>query len=301
MTVAAFGVNESALIPIEDGQAVGRGWTSATDGRPVGVTWHWTVTADLALCRQVLGGAHAERKGEASAHYGIGRSFEEGIDRYVSIENRSWHAGINQTLRWDGRPLGHPKYKGSRTTIGVETVSIGFSRRNHPADEGWITTADPTGKFVLQVQPWTEEQVEMMIAVGKEIVERWPNIGFREHHGHHDICPGYKQDVAGFPFARVLRAIYDNPAIPDVWTPLLLPEQRQRALWELGYDIGGTVRRGVNGANGASDAAKGIDGDWGRMSDAALRRFQRDNGMLADGMWTSFVCWKVFERIGGLP
>ena len=268
-----------AFIPIESGQAVGEGWTSATDFRPMGVTWHWTVTRTLKVCRDVLGGRNAERKGEASAHYGIGRSFAEGIDRYVSIENRSWHAGINQIMRWDGKPLldeDHGRFKGSRTTIGVETVTIGFAREGFPAKPDWITAAEPTGKHVMRVEPWTEEQIEMMIAVGKEIVKRWGHIGVRDHHGHHDVCPGYKQDVAGFPFARVLRGIYDDPAIPDVWTPFWLPAQRQQALKDLGFTID-------------------VDGDWGRLSDAELRRFQREQGMHQNGHWTTFVNWKVFD------
>lgn len=268
-----------ALIPHADGQAIGRGWTSATDNRPVGITWHWTVTEDLALCRRVLGGANAERRGEASAHFGIGRSFAEGVDRYVSIEDRSWHAGINQTLQWDGKALTDGRFKGSRTTIGIETVSIGYARASVHAHDDWIEAAEPDGKHVMRVQPWTSEQRAMMIAIGQEIVARWPHIDFRDHHGHHDICPGYKQDVSGFPFAEVLRGIYPGKRIVDVWTPFWLPVQRQETLLRLGYDLG----------------SSGADGDWGRLSDAALRRFQREQGMVQDGMWTTFVSWKVYD------
>jgi N-acetyl-anhydromuramyl-L-alanine amidase AmpD len=270
---------KDVLIPFEAGQAIGRGWTSATENRPMGVTWHWTATKDLALCSRVLGGPNAERRGEASAHYGIGRTFNEGVDRYISIEDRSWHAGINQTLRWDGKPLRDNRFKASRTTIGIETVCIGFARTGIPAGNNWIDAADPNGRHIMKVQPWTDEQVAMMVAVGKEIITRWPHIGFRDHHGHHDICPGYKQDPVGFPFARVLREIYDNPKIPDVWTPLWMPLQRQNALLALGYSLG----------------SLGADGDWGRFSDAALRKFQRENGLLEDGMWTSFVNWKIYD------
>jgi N-acetyl-anhydromuramyl-L-alanine amidase AmpD len=269
------------LIPLAPDQAVNAGWTEATGGRPVGITWHWTVTRNLQVCREVLGGAHAERKGEASAHFGVGRTFEEGIDRYVSIENRSWHAGINQTLQWDGRPLVDKRFKGTRTTIGIETVNIGFARENVPAGPDWITAAEPNGKHLMQVQPWPEPQIEMMIALGKEIVDRWKNIRVRDHHGHHDICPGYKQDVAGFPFARVLRGIYGDDSIPDVWSPLWTPTQRQQMLLLLGFDLG----------------PSGADGYWGRRSDAALRQFQRENGMLEDGMWTTFVNWKVYDVV----
>jgi N-acetyl-anhydromuramyl-L-alanine amidase AmpD len=269
-----------ALIPLEPGQATDRGWTSATDFRPMGVTWHWTATQDLALCRRVLGGANAERRGEASAHYGIGLALAEGVDRYVSIENRSWHAGINQTLRWDGKPrLDDGRFKASRTTVGVETVNIGFARAGVEAKPDWVAAADPTGKHVMRIPPWPDPQIEMMIAIGQEIIARWPHIRVRDHHGHHDICPGYKQDVCAFPFARVLRGIYGDASIPDVWTPLWMPRQRQNALVALGYSLG----------------SAGVDGDWGRMSDAALRKFQREQAMFEDGMWTTFVNWKVFD------
>jgi hypothetical protein len=223
----------------------------------------------------------AERRGEASAHLAIGRSFAEGVDRYVPIEDRSWHAGINQTLQWDGKPLRDDRFKASRTTIGIETVNIGFAGPGDVAANGWMLAADPSGTHVMRVQPWTEEQIEMMIVIGKQIVARWPNIRFRDHHGHHDICPGYKQDVAAFPFARVLRGIYDDPMIPDVWTPLWMPVQRQSALLTLGFTLG----------------PAGADGKWGPASDSALRKFQRKCGLLEDGMWTTFVSWSVHDAM----
>ena len=273
-------IHESALIPLEDGQAVSAGWPESIGGRPLGVTWHWTVTWDLELCRRLLGGRNAERKGEASAHYGVGRGFDEGVDRYVSLENRSWHAGKNQTLRWDGRPLGSPDYKGSRSTIGVETVNIGFATSPVMVGDDWIAAATPDGKLV-RVQPWTDEQVAMMIAVGREIVERWPHIGPDDHHGHHDLCPGYKVDPVGFPFARVLRGIYPDRAIDDVWTPTQTVVQRQRALDALGYDLGAT----------------GVDGQWGHRSQGALKRFQSEHDLVANGYWSTFVSRRLCEMM----
>lgn len=258
------------LIPLENGQAVDRGWSA---GRPVGVTWHWTATRDLATCRRLLGGAEATRRGVASAHFGVGRSFAEGIDRYVALANRSWHAGKNQTLRADGGPFRGPDDKGARTTVGVETVAMGFARRNVPAGDDWIRVDSPDGRFKMRVEPWTEEQMAMMIAVGREIIDRFPAIGPRDHHGHLDLCPGYKLDPAGFPFARLLRGIYDDPTIPDVWTPFHTLDGRRRALRELGYDAGD-----------ADDAA-------------ALRTFQRDHDLVDNGVWTTFVGWKVHDLL----
>lgn len=278
MAELPFRFSDAALIPLEDGQAVSAGWPEAIGERPLGVTWHWTVTWDLELCRRLLGGRNAARKGEASAHYGVGRGFEEGVDRYVTLENRSWHAGKSQSLRWDGRPLGSPDYKGSRSTIGVETVNIGYATAPAMAEEDWIRAATPDGK-PIRVQPWTDEQVAMMIAVGREIVARWPNIGPDDHHGHLDICPGYKVDPAGFPFARVLEGIYPDRAIADHWTPTRTVAQRQRALQAAGIDLG----------------SFGADGSWGPRSLAALKHFQGEHGLVVNGYWSTFVSRRLAE------
>ena len=268
------------LIPVAEGHAVSAGWLPATGGRPAGVTWHWTATHDLATCRRLLGGPDAERRNQASAHFCVGRSFTEGIDRYVSLENRSWHAGMNQLLRWDGKALASRDDIGTRTTIGIETVNLGFARRGVPASDDWIRYDSPNGRFKMRIQPWTEEQVEMMITLGREVVQRFSHITPRDHHGHHDLCPTYKLDPSGFPFARVLRGIYDDPSIPDVWTPYATVRRRQQALIDLGLDLGPT----------------GADAKWGMRSDAALREFQRARGLVEDGWWTSFFCWHLHDR-----
>lgn len=270
------------LIPLAPDQAVSQGWTLATGRKPLGITWHWTATSDLALCRRVLGGANASRKGEASAHYGIGRTHAEGVDRYVSLGNRSWHAGKHQLCRNDGTAFTNKDaQKGSRTTVGVETVNIGYERPGVTARPDWIRVARTDTKGIVRVQPWRDEQLEMMIAVGREIVQTFPHIRVRDHHGHHDLCPGYKDDVIGFPFARLLAGIYPDQVIPDVWAPLQFPAQRQRVLIALGYDLGNA----------------GADGKWGPRSAAALEAFQRREGLVATGHWSTFVCWHAYDRL----
>jgi len=69
----SFQIDESSMIPLERGQAVKRGWGDL--GGAVGVTMHWAVTPTVAVCTKIIGGANALRKGQASAHYCIGRSF----------------------------------------------------------------------------------------------------------------------------------------------------------------------------------------------------------------------------------
>lgn len=268
-------IDMSWMIPVSSGHAVSKGWTSYTGKAPLGVTWHWTATWDLKTCNKILGGATALRKGEASCHYGIGRSLSEGIAQYVSLDNRSWHAGAGQEKETDGRPLRSSRYKGSRATIGIETVHIGYTRKGVPALDDYRDVATQTGQTIT-VAPWTPEQIAMMIDVGKRIVERWPDIGPRDHHGHHDICPGRKVDVAGFPFAAVLCGIYGEGTVPDVWTKYWSILERQRTLVKHGADIA-------------------IDGDWGRMSGAALLRFQKANGWIEDGLWDTFLCWNIFD------
>ncbi|MEX0340914.1 MAG: N-acetylmuramoyl-L-alanine amidase [Arenibacterium sp.] len=272
-----FEYNEH-LIPLKSGHSISKGWTSWTENEPKGVTWHWTAGQTIESCRELLGGPNAKRKGVASAHYCVGRSYEDGVDIYVGLENRSWHAGIEQKLRWDGeRSNSHTK--GSRSTIGVETVNIGYARDGFPAKSDWIEVADTNCKWVMKVQPWTDEQMDMMIDVGKKIIARWPHIKVRDHHGHHDICPGYKSDVGGFDFARLLRGIYDDNSIVDVWTPLRSIKSRQRALIELGYDLGEWAD----------------DGHWGDFSAKALAAFQKESNSTVIGYWTTFTNWAIYD------
>lgn len=287
-----YDIDDSWLIPTGiPGHAVtSSGWTY-TDGKPTSVTWHWTATWDRELCDKLLGGDNALRKpkwneeeqkweGGASAHFCVGRSEEEGISQYVKLEHRSWHAGGGQTVRWDGKNVfaNGTFLSGSRTSIGIETVEVGFARPEAPKEDDWIEVYGTDGKNHMWVQPWTEEQVDMMIFLGRKIIEKYPNIGYLDHHGHHDICPGYKSDPSlAFPFAKVLSGIYRRE-IPDVWSPFMAIKPRQRALELLGYDLG----------------PWGADGDWGAVSDAALRKFQIDSGLHANGEWSTFVCWEVY-------
>ncbi len=273
-------IDDRYLIPLEGGHSVTLGWPAETGGRPWGVTWHWTATWDLEHCSRLLGGPNAERRGVASAHLAVGRNLREGIHRYVGFENRSWHAGKLQTLRFDGQPRLDPAWKASRTTIGIEAVYIGYARQEVPRQDDWRRVDSPDGQQQMWLPPWPAEQLDMLVEVGRRIVARWPTIRPRHHHGHHDLCPGYKVDPAGFPFAQVLRRIYDDPEVPDVWSGVETIEQRHRVLARCGLDP-----RPEDGAS------------WGPASDAALRRLQRRLGLVVDGMWTSFVSWRLHDEL----
>ncbi|MEM8932575.1 MAG: N-acetylmuramoyl-L-alanine amidase, partial [Acidobacteriota bacterium] len=240
------------------------------------MTWHWTATADLAECTRLIGGADAERRGIASAHYAVGRDFAEGVDQYVSLDDRSWHAGRNQTLRYDGHAFSCDDDKGARTSIGIETVHLGYARDGVPVGSDGVVADTVDGGRRLRMAPWGDEQIEMMVAVGRDVIARWPHIGPRDHHGHHDLCPGYKVDVAGFPFARVLSGIYDRP-VADVWSSTWTVQGRRFALRRLGFSVAS------------------MDGFWTRLDDLALRRFQHRVGLPANGFFTTAVAWALYD------
>lgn len=276
-----FAVTNEHGVPYGEGQPVGYRWRAHHDLQPRGVTWHWTAGWKLAHADAALGGPWKEgmkNRRKASSHYGIGRTFAEGVSRYVSLEDRSWHAGAGQKVRWDGAIYDGSQRddKGARTCLGVEVVNRGH---DYTGDDG-VKVAG-VGGHRLNVQPWTEEQLVMCIHVGKEIVGRWNHLRPEDHHGHHDLCPGRKEDVGSFPFARVLRGIYNDESIRDVWSPLWSAAGRQRALIALGYDLG----------------KWGADGSWGGQSRKALLTFQEDHGLVAHGYWSTFVCRAVDDAL----
>lgn len=267
-------------IPLYKGHAVSPDWTSATNHKPMGVTWHWTAMRTLKDSRGVLQGGAGGVKSRVSAHYCVGQNFKEGVDRYVRLTDRSWHAGIEQKIRWDGKKSTNTT-KGSRACIGIETAHIGYARPGHPAQPGWKDYVDTNCRSIWTIPDWPSEQFEMMVAVGKEILGKWPHIPWQHHHGHHDICPGYKQDVIGMRFADLLRAIYDDNSIPDIWSPLWTTVARQRVLIALGYDLGSWKD----------------DGHWGDFSQAALRDFQKDSDAVVVPYWTTFTCQDAYAAL----
>lgn len=280
-------LNNDWMIPVQSGQAVTRGWAR---GAPRGITWHWPVAERNITVARTIGGPRAERKGVASAHCSIGRTYADGIWFFVGLENASWHAGKFQTLNVFGEPVSSPAEKGSRDTYGIEVCSMGAS---YVPKAGWFPAADQLGNPIW-CQPWTEEGLEMCIKVALEVVKRFPHIRPEHHHGHYDICPVqtdgkvYKIDPIGFPFARVLRGVYAQEDIYDHWTPTLTVIQRQRALVAAGMDLGLSGPR-----------RDGADGAWGRRSREALIAFQRSRRLAANGCWNTFTSRELARVLRG--
>ena len=266
----------------------GRPWAEGwPEGHPSGVTWHWTAGGSLAGCYATIGPVPGARD-DASAHYAVGRTLKEGIDQYVLLDDRSFHAGKNQTLRGDGKPRTGAGESASRMYIGVETVHLGWVREGNPATPGTAAYPGVDCSSLYQIPPWTEACIEGCVVVARAIIARWPHIRAEDHHGHGDLCPNYKVDPLGFPFARVLSEAY-GVKVPDVWGATRTFQQRQAALNAL------SVRR-----PDLQIAQLKVDGVFGNASKTALRVARLALCGVADSMWPTAFSWRLHEA-GALP
>jgi N-acetylmuramoyl-L-alanine amidase len=110
-----------------------------------------------------------------SAHYVVG----EGGETYslVAEEHRAWHAGASS---WDGEGDVNAR------SIGIEIVNGGhdFGLPDFPA-----------------------AQIDAVIALLRDIFERWPELGARRVVAHSDIAPERKADPGEkFPWKRLADA-----------------------------------------------------------------------------------------------
>ncbi|MCW2268828.1 MULTISPECIES: N-acetylmuramoyl-L-alanine amidase [Pseudomonas] len=182
------------------------------DGRIQFVVLHYT-NANLERSLQLL------THGEVSSHYLVGDS-PATIYQLVDENRRAWHAGDSQ---WDGRTWLNS------SSIGIEIVNPGF-------------TDTPTGRVW---HPYTEEQIQALIALLKDIVQR-NNIQPRYIIGHSDIAPLRKLDPGPlFPWKRLAdaglgvwpdaRAVAQQQARFNVNPPSITWYQQQLA--RFGYAI----------------------------------------------------------------
>ena len=149
------------------------------DSRVQYIVLHYTAS-QLPRSLQVL------TQGQVSSHYLISEPTKANqaatIYRLVDEDKRAWHAGDSQ---WQGRTWLNA------SSIGIEMVHRGF-------------TVSPAGE--KQWLPWSEPQVEALIVLLKDIMQR--------HHlhpdaivGHSDIAPQRKLDTGLlFPWARLAKA-----------------------------------------------------------------------------------------------
>jgi len=168
----------------------------------------------------------------------------------VSEDRRAWHAGQSY---WAGRsPL-------NDMSIGIELVN---QTRCHEADaeeqearKAVAEAAPATEEFAAQAEPpgqvcffpdFPNEQIDMLVELLGEIMERHPEIDPTDIVGHADIAPQRKIDPGPrFPWQRLYRlgfgAWYDDETVVRYWerfrTAMPGARRLQEALHAYGYDI----------------------------------------------------------------
>ncbi|WP_332846128.1 N-acetylmuramoyl-L-alanine amidase [Pseudomonas lactucae] len=120
-----------------------------------------TLTRDGVSAHYLLPDPH--EPGYRVAGYDELRAF-----RLVDEDKRAWHAGVSQ---WGGRD-------------NLNSRSIGIELVNLARDDG--------GVFTFPAYP--EEQIDVLIALLRDILGRYPQIGPTDILGHSDVAYGRKSD-----------------------------------------------------------------------------------------------------------
>lgn len=137
------------------------------------IVLHYT-SADLQRSLALL------TRGEVSAHYLISEEPVR-IYRLVDEERRAWHAGDST---WQGRTWLNA------SSLGIELINEGY--RDGPAGRQW--------------QPYDEAQIQALIALLKDLVQRH-ELPPDSIIGHSDIAPQRKVDPGPlFPWQRLAEA-----------------------------------------------------------------------------------------------
>ena len=290
---------------------------------------------------------------------------QSGIMRYAGVDRVTNHAGVGVERRINGAKSTSNKHKTSWNSVGIETCNVGYARiqgkwldkdkgikrtvrkTTHAAKPDWLYIIPKNGGKVTnwrtwkkgsknnpkkrdwwRIEPWPPEQIAMAIYLGKHIVSQLPHITMRDHHGHHDTCPQRKVDIIGFPFARVLRCVYPDEIVPDVWSQFVVSvnrgngrrttyQSRQTALLQFNYDMKSSIDEDE------CTHIAGVDGGFGTNSKLMLKNFKTNRNSfrqeLRDGnaprknnvpvnirdiesdsdryYWCTFTCWEIHDAM----
>ncbi|QDP03075.1 N-acetylmuramoyl-L-alanine amidase [Thalassotalea sp. PS06] len=178
--------------------------------------------------------------GGVSSHYLIpepdDESYEEGkleVYQLVDETQRAWHAGNSQ---WEDRNAINDQ------SIGIELVNRADCnyQSNNPR-------LDFSNDFLCDYREFSEEQLQLLIKLSKDILARHPEITPTRVVGHSDIQPEWKSDPGPkFPWYTLylngIGAWYEQEDLFRHWRQLTtkdLPDigQIQCALKQYGYGV----------------------------------------------------------------
>lgn len=207
------------------------------------------------------------REAKASAHVVIKR--DGTITQLAPFNVQTWHTGKSS---W----LGRQNVNGF--AVGIEIVNPGMLEKRGSGyvndlgvkvpgsmDVHWAETKEHGAGYWLS---YTTEQVEAVIALCKGLVAAYPSITWIATH--YLISPGRKIDVNPlFPLAEVRAAVLGGLPTPNVTAAVEGGVRSyQEQLLALGFDLGPT----------------GADGVLGSKTKAAVKAFQKERGLLVDGI-----------------
>lgn len=153
-------------------------------------------------------------EGRVSSHYLIPESHDgsyhkQGLSVFqlVEEEERAWHAGRSQ---WQDRTSINDQ------SIGIELVNKGWCHYQN-SDE-----LDFTEDYYCFYPDYDPKQIELLIALAKDILQRNPDIHPTRIVGHSDIQPGNKSDPGPrFPWYTLYQhgigAWYENDDVLEYW------------------------------------------------------------------------------------
>ncbi|CAD5285083.1 conserved hypothetical protein [Alteromonas sp. 38] len=185
--------------------------------------------------------------GGLSAHYLIPERHDPSytnqdlsVIQLLDESDRAWHAGKSH---WQGREQLNDQ------SIGIEIVNVPHCMRDTSSA---ITQQRENSPQRLCVFPdYDSEQIELLIALSKNILQRNPDISPTEVVGHSDIAPTRKNDPGPrFPWYQLYQAgigaWYDNDTLKKYWerfnTQPISVGLMQHALQTYGY---GVVETGI--------------------------------------------------------